>query len=83
MASLLYIWLKREEREVFYSDEELEKYFKKHGRDGAVIQRYKGLGEMDADRTERHHNGPGTKDVTTGNNQRCHARRRDLYRVDG
>ncbi|MAE42932.1 DNA topoisomerase (ATP-hydrolyzing) subunit B [Candidatus Woesearchaeota archaeon] len=29
-----------------YSDEELEKLFKEIGRDGASVQRYKGLGEM-------------------------------------
>lgn len=32
-----------------YSDRQLEKLFEEIGRDGANIQRYKGLGEMDAD----------------------------------
>ena len=45
----LYMVKRGKSEKYFYSDEELEKYFKKHGRDGAVIQRYKGLGEMDAD----------------------------------
>jgi DNA gyrase subunit B len=31
----------------FNSDEELEEYLRKTGRDGITIQRYKGLGEMD------------------------------------
>ena len=33
-------------RDYVYSDEELEAYLTEHGRDGADIQRYKGLGEM-------------------------------------
>ncbi|MEX1308651.1 MAG: DNA topoisomerase IV subunit B, partial [Eubacteriales bacterium] len=33
----------------FYSDEELEEYMKENGKDGITLQRYKGLGEMNAE----------------------------------
>jgi DNA gyrase subunit B len=42
----LYLVKKGKTEEYAYSDKELEKILKKTGRDGAHIQRYKGLGEM-------------------------------------
>ncbi|MFC1571721.1 DNA topoisomerase (ATP-hydrolyzing) subunit B [Candidatus Margulisiibacteriota bacterium] len=42
----LYLVKKGKTQEYAYSDKELEKFMKKVGRDGAHIQRYKGLGEM-------------------------------------
>lgn len=42
----LYLVKKGKERKYIYSDPELEKVLKEIGREGATIQRYKGLGEM-------------------------------------
>ena len=38
----------RGEEEYLYDDQALEKYRKKHSRQKFTLQRYKGLGEMDA-----------------------------------
>lgn len=43
----LYMVKRGRSERYLHSDEELEQYFKKHGREGASVQRYKGLGEMD------------------------------------
>ncbi|HHW19005.1 MAG TPA: DNA topoisomerase (ATP-hydrolyzing) subunit B [Firmicutes bacterium] len=43
----LYLVKKGKTERYLHSDEELEEYLKRFGRDGATIQRYKGLGEMD------------------------------------
>ena len=43
----LYMVKRGKSERYLHSDEELEEYFKKHGREGTSIQRYKGLGEMD------------------------------------
>jgi len=45
----LYLVKKGKTAEYVYSDAELEKVMKRVGRDGAHIQRYKGLGEMNAE----------------------------------
>ena len=45
----LYKVTKNKEIFYFYSDEELEEWYSKNGRKGCAQQRYKGLGEMDAD----------------------------------
>ncbi|HHX76894.1 MAG TPA: DNA topoisomerase IV subunit B, partial [Firmicutes bacterium] len=42
----LYKVSKGREEKYFYSDVQLEQFFKQHGREGWTIQRYKGLGEM-------------------------------------
>ncbi|MFZ5634232.1 MAG: DNA topoisomerase (ATP-hydrolyzing) subunit B [Bacillota bacterium] len=44
----LYKIKKGKSEKYVYSDRELEEYFKSHGRSGVNIQRYKGLGEMNA-----------------------------------
>lgn len=44
----LYLVKKGKSEKYLHSDEELEQYLKKVGRDGVTIQRYKGLGEMDS-----------------------------------
>lgn len=43
----LYMVKRGKSEKYLHSDEELEQHFKKHGRDGTSLQRYKGLGEMD------------------------------------
>ncbi|MGI6642887.1 MAG: DNA topoisomerase (ATP-hydrolyzing) subunit B [Bacillota bacterium] len=43
----LYLVKRGKSERYFNSDEELEEYLRKTGRDGITIQRYKGLGEMD------------------------------------
>lgn len=43
----LYMVKKGKSEKYLRSDEELEQYYKKHGREGTTLQRYKGLGEMD------------------------------------
>ncbi|HHW27337.1 MAG TPA: DNA topoisomerase (ATP-hydrolyzing) subunit B [Firmicutes bacterium] len=43
----LYMVKKGRSEKYLHSDEELEQYLKKAGREGVTIQRYKGLGEMD------------------------------------
>ncbi len=43
----LYMVKKGKTEKYLHSDEELEQWFKKHGREGTTLQRYKGLGEMD------------------------------------
>ncbi len=43
----LYMVRKGKTETYLHSDEELEEYFRKHGREGTTVQRYKGLGEMD------------------------------------
>jgi DNA gyrase subunit B len=45
----LYKVVKSKKEKYLYKDEELEAYLNEIGRDGAVIQRYKGLGEMNAE----------------------------------
>lgn len=45
----LYLAKKGKKEEYLYSDEQLEKTVKSWGGDGVTIQRYKGLGEMDAE----------------------------------
>ena len=45
----LYLVKKGKEQEYVYSDKELEASLKRIGREGTHIQRYKGLGEMNAD----------------------------------
>lgn len=43
----LYMVKRGRSEKYLHSDEELEAWFRKHGREGVSIQRYKGLGEMD------------------------------------
>jgi len=43
----LYMVKKGKTEKYLHSDQELEEWFRKHGREGTAIQRYKGLGEMD------------------------------------
>ncbi|MGE5579739.1 MAG: DNA topoisomerase (ATP-hydrolyzing) subunit B [Bacillota bacterium] len=43
----LYMVKKGKTEKYLRNDEELEQWFKKHGREGTTIQRFKGLGEMD------------------------------------
>ncbi len=45
----LYKVTKNKEEYYFYSDQELEDWYQANGRKGCAQQRYKGLGEMDAD----------------------------------
>ncbi len=45
----LYKVTKNKQDFYFYSDEELEEWYKSHGRVGCAQQRYKGLGEMNAE----------------------------------
>ena len=45
----LYKVTKNKDEFYFYSDQELEEWYQTNGRKGCVQQRYKGLGEMDAD----------------------------------
>ena len=45
----LYKVTKNKEEYYFYSDQELEAWYQANGRKGCTQQRYKGLGEMDAD----------------------------------
>ncbi len=45
----LYKVTKNKQDYYFYSDEELEEWYKAHGRVGCTQQRYKGLGEMNAE----------------------------------
>ncbi|MBC8532055.1 DNA topoisomerase (ATP-hydrolyzing) subunit B [Gehongia tenuis] len=45
----LYKVVKSKKEKYLYKDEELEAYLNEIGREGAVIQRYKGLGEMNAE----------------------------------
>jgi DNA gyrase subunit B len=43
----LYMVKRGKAEKYLHSDEEMEQWFKKHGREGTSVQRYKGLGEMD------------------------------------
>ena len=43
----LYMVKRGKSEKYLRSDEELEQWFKQHGREGTTLQRYKGLGEMD------------------------------------
>ncbi len=43
----LYMVKKGKSETYFRSDPELENWYKRHGREGSTLQRYKGLGEMD------------------------------------
>lgn len=43
----LYMVKRGKSERYLHSDDELEQWFKKHGREGTSLQRYKGLGEMD------------------------------------
>ncbi len=43
----LYMVKRGRSERYLHSDEELEQYFKRYGREGTTVQRYKGLGEMD------------------------------------
>lgn len=45
----LYLVRKNKKHNYVYNDKELEKLFNEIGRDGVEVQRYKGLGEMDAE----------------------------------
>ncbi len=45
----LYKVTRNKEEHYFYSDDELEQWYQANGRKGCAQQRYKGLGEMDAD----------------------------------
>ncbi|MGE5542039.1 MAG: toprim domain-containing protein, partial [Bacillota bacterium] len=45
----LYLVTKGKTQKYIYSDRDLERYLKELGRDGVGIQRYKGLGEMNAE----------------------------------
>jgi len=45
----LYKVTRGKSEQYFYSDKDLEKYFAKSGKSGVTVQRYKGLGEMNAE----------------------------------
>lgn len=45
----LYMVKKNKKEQYIYNDQQLEQYLEEIGREGIDIQRYKGLGEMDAD----------------------------------
>ena len=45
----LYLVTKNKQKHYAYNDDELSELLDKIGRNGADVQRYKGLGEMDAD----------------------------------
>lgn len=44
----LYLLRKRQQEHYLYTDEQLEKLYREIGREGTSLQRYKGLGEMNA-----------------------------------
>ena len=48
----LYMAKKGKKQHYCYSDEEMETLLENIGRQGVVIQRYKGLGEMNADKND-------------------------------
>jgi DNA gyrase subunit B len=45
----LYLLRKGKQEHYLYNDDELEQFYARHGRNGWVVQRYKGLGEMSSE----------------------------------